>query len=348
MSSPSVSLPLSTANSLFYKRFGIIGVIISQTTMPLMVRASRDRDVAFIITVNVFCMDLIKLIFCAVLLSAKEWSFLKFLKAAKMTVFGDPIETAKVCFPSIIYLIQNNLYYIALSNLESTTFLVIYQLKILTTALLLHFFLKKTLSSAQWMALVILMIGVSIVQSQYDPPPPHTKTEQSPLVGFAAVTAMCFTSSFAGVYLELVLKQSQNIRMALFGIIISLALVWAKDRERIYKDGIFVGYDPMVWLMTVNNSLGGLLIAVVIKYADNIMKAYAQATAILGAAFGSWLIFNFVPNRLFAFGTALVALSVYLYNGYPSNRNQSVDSNSYRELPKFQSEDRKILDQNRK
>jgi hypothetical protein len=46
-------------------------------------------------------------------------------------------------------------------------------------------------------------------------------------------------------------------------------------------------------------------------------KAYAQGAAIVGAAFGSWLIFDFIPSGLFAFGTFIVALSVYLYNAYP-------------------------------
>ncbi|KAL3110790.1 hypothetical protein niasHT_016745 [Heterodera trifolii] len=149
-----------------------------------------------------------------------------------------------------------------------------------------------------------------------------------------------------GVYLELVQKQSkvdvwmQNIQMALFGLFVGLALVLAKERERIQKEGAFVGYDPLVWLMTVNNTLGGLLISMVIKYADNIMKAYAQSTAaILGAAFGSWLFFNFVPNRLFAFGTALVTLSVYLFNRFPPMRKESNDSHFYLALPNSSSAD---------
>lgn len=37
-----------------------------------------------------------------------------------------------------------------------------------------------------------------------------------------------------------------------------------------------VGFDSLVWVMTFTNSAGGLLISVVIKYADNISKAYAQ------------------------------------------------------------------------
>uniref|UniRef100_A0A915E4B2 UDP-galactose transporter n=1 Tax=Ditylenchus dipsaci TaxID=166011 RepID=A0A915E4B2_9BILA len=85
-----------------------------------------------------------------------------------------------------------------------------------------------------------------------------------------------------------------------------------------------MGFDALVWFMTFSNSAGGLLISVVIKYADNILKAYAQSMAIVGAAIGSWIIFDFVPNQLFVLGTALVILSIYLYTAYPFK--QTVDS----------------------
>lgn len=45
-----------------------------------------------------------------------------------------------------------------------------------------------------------------------------------------------------------------------------------------FPDGMFRGWDFWVILLTATNSLGGLLIAMVIKYADNILKAYAQVS----------------------------------------------------------------------
>lgn len=42
------------------------------------------------------------------------------------------------------------------------------------------------------------------------------------------------------------------------------------------SDGMFRGFDCLVWIMTITNSIGGLLISIVIKYADNILKAFAQ------------------------------------------------------------------------
>lgn len=76
--------------------------------------------------------------------------------------------------------------------------------------------------------------------------------------------------------------------------------------------------------MTFLNATGGLLIAVVIKYADNILKAYAQSTAIVGAAFGSWLLFDFVPNGLFVLGTSLVVFSVIIYTKYPAHEKKPI------------------------
>ena len=46
-----------------------------------------------------------------------------------------PLELLKVAVPSIIYIFQNNLLYYALSNLDSTVFQVVYQIKIITTGI---------------------------------------------------------------------------------------------------------------------------------------------------------------------------------------------------------------------
>ena len=40
----------------------------------------------------------------------------------------------------------------------------------------------------------------------------------------------------------------------------------------ISEKGFYVGYDSFVWFTVVQNALGGLLVAVVVKYADNILK----------------------------------------------------------------------------
>ncbi|VDK20151.1 unnamed protein product [Anisakis simplex] len=135
----------------------------------------------------------------------------------------------------------------------------------------------------------------------------------------------CRRTLITGVYLEKMLKQSdvniwmQNIRLSLISIPISAVSVLLNDHNRIAEGNTFRGFDTLVWILTFTNSLGGLLISIVIKYADNILKAYAQSAAIIGAAIGSWILFDFVPNLMFTLGAGTVLLSVYIYSAYPFN-----------------------------
>jgi solute carrier family 35 (UDP-sugar transporter), member A1/2/3 len=57
-------------------------------------------------------------------------------------IWKSPGEVAKVSVPSFLYVIQNNLLYLALSNLDAATYQVCYQLKILTTAVFSAVMLK--------------------------------------------------------------------------------------------------------------------------------------------------------------------------------------------------------------
>lgn len=72
-------------------------------------------------------------------------------------------------------------------------------MKIPTTALILRLMLQKPISRMQWVALIILIIGVTNVQLQYEPPQSkENSSNQSPLLGFITVLTMCLTSAFAG------------------------------------------------------------------------------------------------------------------------------------------------------
>ncbi|KAI9648925.1 UDP-galactose transporter Gms1 [Ciborinia camelliae] len=79
-----------------------------------------------------------------------------------MSVFSG--DGWKLAIPATLYTLQNSLQYIAVSNLEAVHFQVLYQLKILTTAVFSVVLLRRALSSKRWIALVLLMIGVTIVQ----------------------------------------------------------------------------------------------------------------------------------------------------------------------------------------
>ncbi|CAN0470413.1 unnamed protein product, partial [Laminaria digitata] len=129
-------------------------------------------------------------------------------KTLRQDVWEKPTDLLKMAVPACLYVLQNNLNYIAVSNLDGPTFQLLYQLKILTTALFSVLMLKRVLLLKQWGALAMLAIGVGLVQvsgSKDEDDKEESGDRQDPLMGLAAVLMACCTSGFAGVYFEKVI-----------------------------------------------------------------------------------------------------------------------------------------------
>ena len=107
---------------------------------------------------------------------------------------------------------------------------------------------------------------------------------------------------------------TRNIQLGLFGFITGLMSTFAKDGDKILEKGFFYGYDGLVWSVISIQALGGLLVAVVIKYADNILKGFACSVSIIVSAICAYFIFEFEITWAFSFGTGLVIMAVYLYS----------------------------------
>ncbi|KAK1704913.1 nucleotide-sugar transporter [Colletotrichum lupini] len=69
----------------------------------------------------------------------------------------------KLAIPATLYTLQNTLQYVAVGNLDAVHFQVLYQLKILTTAVFSVTMLRRALGMKRWISLIILTLGVSIV-----------------------------------------------------------------------------------------------------------------------------------------------------------------------------------------
>lgn len=68
--------------------------------------------------------EVVKCITCLILVFIEEGSFNKFLSTLNSTIIKQPMDTFKVCVPSIVYLLQNNLLYVSASNLDAATYQV--------------------------------------------------------------------------------------------------------------------------------------------------------------------------------------------------------------------------------
>lgn len=201
---------------------------------------------------------------------------------------------------------------------------VTYQLKILTTAFFAMAILRKSLHATQWGALVFLVIGVVLVQlAQSVKAPLPSGIEQNHWIGFSAALSACFLSGFAGIYFEKILKGSdisvwmRNVQLSVLSIPFGLGTCFLQDADIIYKQGFFFGYDWFIFYLVVLQAGGGLIVAMVVKYADNILKGFATSLAIIISCIASIYLFNFYLSLQFTVGAFLVICSIFLYSHQP-------------------------------
>ncbi|BFZ54777.1 UDP-galactose transporter Gms1 [Savitreella phatthalungensis] len=256
----------------------------------------------------------------------ENWSAIGAFRRA----FSTDNTTLKLAIPAGLYTIQNNLQYLAVSNLDAATFQVTYQFKIITTAIFSVTLLHRQLSGLKWLAILILTAGIALVQipSGTSTPAPASSHagEMNQVTGLVAVVVACVLSGLAGVYFEKVLKGSKqsfwalNMQLSLWSI--PLAGVFGcliKDGGAIMEHGFFDGYNGVVWAVVVCQAVGGLVVAMCVAYADNLLKNFATSISIVISALVSVHLFAFKLTRNFLIGAALVLAATYLY-GLPDNK----------------------------
>jgi len=315
------------------KYLSLITLTGQNAILGLSMRYARTRPGdMFISTTAVFMAELVKLVTCLGLVwNAEDRSVTKWWEALHSTIVRQPLDTVKVMVPSAVYLIQNNLLYVAASNLDVATYQITYQLKILTTAMFAVSMLGKKLIPTQWVSLLALIVGVAMVQLSDVKESASAGPDRSKFIGFTAALSACLLSGFAGVYFEKILKGSdvsvwmRNVQLALLSVPLGLITAFVKDHDKISSGGFFFGYDNFVWFTVAQNALGGLLVAVVVKYADNILKGFACSLAIIITCVASIFIFDFSLSLQFTVGAGLVIGSIFLY-GYQPSPNKPVST----------------------
>uniref|UniRef100_A0A8R1I2X6 UDP-galactose transporter n=1 Tax=Caenorhabditis japonica TaxID=281687 RepID=A0A8R1I2X6_CAEJA len=360
-------MAITKENAIKYT--SLLVLVVQNCSLVLFMRyvMTSDRP-KFLKTISVFFGEIFKCTVSLILACIEEKSVVKGLNRIYFEFVVNWRSTIKVLVPAAVYTVQNFLLYVAVDNLPAATYMVTYQLKILTTAVFTVLVLHRRLSIQQWISLFVLFAGVVIVQ--YDQKmsndrlkaealvnisstlapstiPPlsnftstlatvvaktETKRTESSIIGFVAVLVACGLSGFAGIYFEKILKGSnvsiwiRNIQLALPSIFFAFLFASVKDNSSLYGDGLnplriwnnmLRGFDWAVWVTVGINAFGGLVVAVVIKYADNILKAFATSLAIVLNCIAAYFLFNFRPTLLFLLGACGVIVAVFAYSIFP-------------------------------
>lgn len=268
----------------------------------------------------VFVAEVLKLVICVFTsLTQRE----KHLSAMASIDWRGLIDKRMVV-PSVLYILQNNLLFVAIHHLSPTVFLACSQSKVMFTAVFSCLFLGTSLNNTQICALGGLVFGMFLVQVR------QVDTKENQLTdwgGISAVTLAALTSGYAGVYLEKILKSvvnvtiiTQNVRLGIFAVPIAyVACLYQLSEDRNRR--LFDGFDSVVVSVVLLQALGGLLVSAVMKYASALLKCYAISISIclcttISVAHGMQEFSNTV-----ACGIVLVVLSTLSYvNAMESSR----------------------------
>ena len=307
----------------------LVLLIVQMVGLVLLMRYSRTASSGedlYLSSTAVATMELTKFIICLAVVGFQCGSLEGLVKQLQQHILYSPGELLKLSVPSFLYMVQNNLLYLALSNLDAATYQVCYQLKILTTAVFSALLLNRRFSRTKWMAICVLTMGVAIVQSSGSGDSTQSNehddggSSQQHLVGLIAVLCAACTSGFSGVYFERILKGSsttlwiRNIQMGLPSVILAFLGVYTKDHQAVSERGFFHGYTSLVWLVVIVQAAGGLIVAVVVRYADNVLKTFAASFSIIVSCVVSAILFDFRPNVQFIMGTVLVVFATAMYS----------------------------------
>ena len=334
-------------NEQMFRLFLLFMMTAQNSSVVLVSRYTRagvaDEDL-FVINDLVMVTEFGKMILAAAL----EYNATngQLMKSVKDNIIDRPLDFLRILIPSLLYLVQNSVLYIAISNLTAPLFQVTYQAKLLTTAIVSVIMLQRKYSMKQWVCLAALGLGVAIVVlgARGDDGKAEEKgdsaNEQNLVAGLTAVTVACLCSAFAGVYFEKVLKRPtndggqarapvsmwmRNIQMAFFSVCIALINMYREYGDRGVLAETDENNDPILkpfmhgftgwaWVVVALQAGGGMLVAAVIKYADNVLKGMATGVSVATGTFFSTFLFGTSLSAQFGVGSLIILVSVYFFS----------------------------------
>jgi UDP-sugar transporter A1/2/3 len=359
---PSSPLPPQDPNSNIMMKLVYMGlVVIFSTSISLLIRYSQHRQPNHsianeeaggegVITAEdkpeggtykyqpsavVFSAEMLKLIL----------SFAMACKSGVVTKdfiqrhFIEDKDLWKFSVPAIIYFCTNNLEFYCLMFLNTPTFMIFQQMKILTTGIIFRIVFKKKLTNLQWVALFLLTLGTMTSQ---------LSSENQFSVntwGLFWEMVMCTLSALAGVANEFLLKKVgttdsihiQNMKLYIFGVAANFLEV---IRSGTPVGSMFQGMDHIVFMIVLVTAFNGLAISAVMKYANVIVKTISTSLSLLLSAVISLWLFHFKPTITLFDGIFIIFCAIYCYN-YESTLAPSPASASGGSTPNQQGTNKK-------
>jgi UDP-sugar transporter A1/2/3 len=280
------------------------------TLTPILIKVSHEYGNDDYASADVVaCAEAVKMILCAGAMMRSS---------TPCTRLGRKLTrqmASKILALALMYAVHNNAMIETVRIVSLATFQVWFTWRILVTALGMHMVMGKRFTRVQIGALLVLVTGTMLTQWNGQ----HTQLNIS-LRGLAMIFVLVCTSSIAAVWNEAMLKNElmgsfslQNLQLYAFGLFINLGLkCWHRDLK---LWAAMLAWSPWTWATVASMSLLGIATSATLKYADNIVRAFAAAWAIIATSLVSWIAFEEKITCFFGLGSSLTCVAIAVYFG---------------------------------
>jgi solute carrier family 35 (UDP-sugar transporter), member A1/2/3 len=236
----------------------------------------------------------------------------------------------RYALPAALYLINNLIYYTVLPKTTPSLLQVCVLAKLPTTGILHHYMLKPQKNVYAWISLLFLCIGLVVFNVPSKPNEHQSLTEAdsawylAPIAGFviACLSALASisaeTSTKTGDFWE---SQAYLYVWGIVFAIVAYPLVPSSGKfGESSEDSVLFGAGMSIIGLVVITASTGLVVAVVLRARDNILKVIGTAASLVTIAASQYALLpelrasTFTPWRVC--GGGIVAISTWCYNHY--------------------------------
>jgi UDP-sugar transporter A1/2/3 len=237
------------------------------------------------------------------------------------------MNSKKMLILALIYLAGNVLSYFSLERVGAGTFVVIANLKTLTTAIFSTLMLGNQFSWTQWRALVLLITGVVIFvlptlndkdmeedAETITDSSTSIESESAVILGVAAQLLTVTLSGYASIYFEKSIKHDpfdiweRNFQLGFYSILMYITLIYFEPGE------IFENWTPLAFVVSCLGACGGLLVALSIKYGDSVLKTLAISGSVIYANVVDYIFLGGPMTMSMGLSAVVVVIAVLDYN----------------------------------
>ncbi|KAJ9480396.1 UDP-galactose transporter [Pseudozyma hubeiensis] len=253
----------------------------------------------------------------------------------------------RLIVPALLYVAQNNLCLVGATELDPAFFQALWQMRLLVSAVLSRFVLKRQILWQQWMCILGIFGGVLCVKyatmghAHGEKVQVGHKELSSTALATLQVATAAVLSSVAGITLEYIFRDrtvnlwASNVQLSAFSIPSAALLVMLSDKQKLAPVVHDLTHSFWPVSVVVFHSINGMLVAVMLKKAGVIVNDLASALSIIlmfvlnSALFPSDnQVKGFGKIAVVCVGSASILASTISYQGYGNALKQKAQEDA--------------------